>query len=49
MTNEQIIAATREMEADIRKNKSAITRMGNESKNLDARIKENQEKLKMSQ
>lgn len=49
MTNEQLIAATREFEAECRKGKSAMTRMTTESKNLDARIKENQEKLKMSQ
>jgi 26S proteasome regulatory subunit T5 len=48
MTNEELIARTREFESDIRKNKTNITRIQSESKSLDLRIKENQEKLKMS-
>ena len=48
MTNEQIIAKTREFEADIRKTKTHITRITNEIKNFDARIKENKEKLNLS-
>jgi len=48
MTNEQLAARTREYEADIRKTKTQITRVTNEIKNLDGRIKENKEKLNMS-
>lgn len=48
MTNDELIAKTRELESDIRKNKTNITRMQNEIKNLDGRIKENKEKLAMS-
>jgi 26S proteasome regulatory subunit T5 len=48
MTNEQLIAKTREFEAEIRKVKTSITRVTNEIKNYDLRIKENQEKLKLS-
>lgn len=48
MTNEELIARTRELEADIKKNKNNITRMQNEIKNLDLRVKENKEKLAMS-
>ena len=48
MTNEQIIAKTREFEADIRKTKTHITRITNEIKNFDSRIKENKEKLNLS-
>jgi 26S proteasome regulatory subunit T5 len=48
MTNEELIAKTREFEAEIRKTKSSITRITNEIKNYDARIKENKEKLAMS-
>lgn len=49
MTVDEIVARTRELEADIRKAKTTITRLGNEGKNLDARIKENKEKLNMAQ
>lgn len=45
MTDDEIIAKTREFEADIRKNKTLMTRLQNEAKNLDARIKDNKEKL----
>lgn len=48
MTNEELISRTRELEADIKKNKNNITRMQNEIKNLDLRVKENKEKLAMS-
>ena len=48
MTNEQLIAKTREFEAEMRKIKTSITRVTNEIKNYDLRIKENQEKLKLS-
>lgn len=48
MTTEEILARTRDLESDIRKNKTSITRMQQEIKTLDLRIKENQEKLKMS-
>jgi 26S proteasome regulatory subunit T5 len=48
LTNEDLIARTREFEAEIRKNKTNITRIQSEVKGLDLRIKENQEKLKMS-
>ena len=48
LTNEDLIAKTREFESEIRKNKTLITRATNESKNLDARIKENKEKLNLS-
>lgn len=48
LTNEELIAKTREFESEIRKNKNLITRATNESKNLDARIKENKEKLNLS-
>ncbi len=48
MTNEELVAKTREFEAEIRKQKTQITRITNEIKNLDARIKENKEKLNLS-
>ena len=48
MTNEEIIARTRDFEADIRKNKTNMTRMQTEMKTLDLIIKENKEKLNMS-
>lgn len=48
LTNEELIAKTREMEAEIRRLKTNMTRLTTESKTLDLRIKENQEKLKMS-
>ena len=49
LTNEEIIARTREFESDIRRNKQNMTRLQNEGKNLDLRIKENKEKLNMAQ
>ncbi len=48
MTNEELIAKTREFESEIRKTKNSITRIAKEIQNFDLRIKENQEKLKMS-
>lgn len=48
LTNEDLIAKTREFESEVRKTKTLITRASNESKNLDARIKENKEKLNLS-
>ena len=48
MTNEELVAKTREFEADVRKTKTQLTRINNEIKNYDARIKENKEKLDMS-
>ena len=48
MTPEDLIAKTREFEAEVRKSKTQITRIQNEIKNLDARIKENKDKLALS-
>ena len=48
LTTEEIIAKTREFEAEIRKNKTNITRLQSELKSLDVRIKDNKEKLAMS-
>jgi 26S proteasome regulatory subunit T5 len=48
MTNEQLIAKTREFEAEVRKSKSQITSIQNSIKNLDSRIKENKDKLALS-
>lgn len=48
MTNEQLISKTREYEAEFRKTRSQITSLQNTVKNLDARIKENKEKLALS-
>ena len=48
MTNEELVARTREFEAEVRKTKTQITRINNEIKNYDLRIRENKEKLKMS-
>jgi len=48
MTNDDLIAKTREFEAEVRKTKANITRLTNDSKNLDLRIKENKEKLALS-
>jgi len=41
LTNEELIAKTREFESEMRKHKTQITRMQQEIKNLDGRIKEN--------
>lgn len=48
LTTDEIIARTREFEAEIRKSKTNMTRFQKEVKDLDARIKENKEKLNMS-
>jgi 26S proteasome regulatory subunit T5 len=48
MTTDEIIARTREFEAEIRKAKTNMTRFQKEVKDLDQRIKENKEKLNMS-
>lgn len=48
MTNEELVAKTREEEAEIRKLKAAITRTNNEIKDLDLRLKENKERLALS-
>ena len=47
MTNEQLIAKTRENEAEIRKFKAQVTRVNNEIRDLDLRLKENKEKLNL--
>lgn len=48
LSNEELVSKTRDFEAEIRKSKTQITRITNEIKNYDLRIKENKEKLKMS-
>ena len=48
LTTDEIIARTREFEAEIRKAKTNMTRFQKEVKDLDQRIKENKEKLNMS-
>lgn len=48
LTNEELIAKTRDFESEIRKSKTQITRIQNDIKNLDARIKENKDKLNLS-
>jgi 26S proteasome regulatory subunit T5 len=48
MTDAELIAKTRDFEADIRKSKTGITRFQNDIKGLDRVIKENKEKLTMS-
>ena len=48
MTDNDILAATKEYESQIRTLKNQITRIQNETKQFDARIKENQEKIKLS-
>lgn len=48
MTEADILTATKEMENDVRRMKQQITRMTQECKQYDARIKENQEKIKLS-
>lgn len=41
MTDADLIAKTRDLEAEVRKTKQQITRVTQEQKLLDARIKEN--------
>jgi 26S proteasome regulatory subunit T5 len=48
LSTDEIIARTREFEAEIRKSKTNMTRFQKEVKDLDLRIKENKEKLNMS-
>lgn len=48
LTNEELVARTREFEAEIRKAKNNMTRFQREVKELDLRIKDNKEKLAMS-
>ena len=48
LTNEDLIAKTREQESEIRKLKASITRSNNEIKDLDLRIKENKDRLALS-
>lgn len=47
MTDSDVLTATKEMENEMRRLKSQITRMQQENKQYDARIKENQEKIKL--
>lgn len=48
MTTEDLIAKTRDFESEVRKTKTQITRIQNDIKNLDARVKENKDKLNLS-
>jgi ATP-dependent 26S proteasome regulatory subunit len=48
LNDADLIAATRDMESEIRRAKQNITRITQEIKQYDARVKENQEKLKLS-
>lgn len=48
MTEADLINETRRLEAEKRKQDQTAKRVQNENKQLDARVKENQEKLKMS-
>ena len=48
LSNDQLVAKTREFEAEIRKLKSQMTRITHELKDLDTRIKENKDKLNLS-
>jgi 26S proteasome regulatory subunit T5 len=48
LSTDEIIARTREFEAEIRKSKTGMTRFQKEVKDLDLHIKENKEKLNMS-
>jgi ATP-dependent 26S proteasome regulatory subunit len=48
MTEADLINETRRLEGEKRKQDQTAKRVQNENKQLDARIKENQEKLKMS-
>lgn len=48
LSNEELIARTREFESDIRKHKGQLTRLTNEIKDLDLRLKENKERLNLS-
>jgi len=48
MSNDQLIAHIKEMDSDIRRIKQGNTKITQELKNLDLRIKENKEKLALS-
>ena len=48
MSDADLVAATRDMESEARRCKQNITRLTQEIKQYDARVKENQEKLKLS-
>jgi 26S proteasome regulatory subunit T5 len=48
MSDNDILAATKEFESQIRTLKNQITRISNETKQYEARIKENNEKIKLS-
>jgi len=48
LSDENILAATKEFESEMRRYKQQITRMQQETKQYEARVKENQEKIKLS-
>jgi 26S proteasome regulatory subunit T5 len=48
MSDNDILNATRQFESQARTLKNQITRINQESKQFEARIKENQEKIKLS-
>lgn len=48
MSEQQLLSKTREYESEIKKSKYQITRLNQEIKDLDARVKENKEKLNLS-
>ena len=47
MTDADLQTKIRDMEAEMRRNRQAMTRINQENRLYDARIRENQEKLKM--
>ena len=47
-SDNDLISATRDLEAEVRKLKNQMNKLTQDSKMLDARVKENQEKLKLS-
>lgn len=48
LTDAQIQEKIRDMEAEMRRNRQTMTRITQENRLYDARVRENQEKLKMS-
>ncbi len=48
LSEQELLSKTRDFENETRKIKSQITRVTHEIKDLDARVKENKEKLTMS-
>ena len=48
LTDAQLQEKIRDMEAEMRRNRQNMTRITQEQRLLDARLRENQEKLKMS-